>query len=135
MRGSAPVQPSTARIATSSAVIATYSTMNRLAVSRIVVASGSSGPGISALNSAWRPPTRRRGSTARNSTMIPTPPIQTVNWRHISIERDPDPGGRAPGGEERPHRLAVPDRDGEREQEREAEVLDERSDEVQRAAD
>ena len=23
-----------------------------------------------------------------NSTMIPTPPIQAVSWRHISIDRD-----------------------------------------------
>ncbi len=48
----------------------------------------SSGPGDSALNRAWRPPTRSRGSTARKRTMIPTPPSQAVNWRHIAIERD-----------------------------------------------
>ena len=31
---------------------------------------------------------RSRGSTAKNSTMIPTPPIQVVNCRHMAIERD-----------------------------------------------
>ena len=28
------------------------------------------------------------GSTARNSTMMPRPPSQTVNWRHIAIDRE-----------------------------------------------
>jgi hypothetical protein len=54
----------------------------------MVAASGSSGPAISVLNSAWRPPMRSRGSTARNSTMMPTPPIQAENCRHIAIDRE-----------------------------------------------
>ncbi len=86
IRRSMPSSPNAVRIATSRAVIATYSTTKRRPVWRIVVASGSSGPGISVLNSAWRPPIRRRGSTARKSTMIPTPPSQAVNCRHMSID-------------------------------------------------
>ena len=61
--------------------------MKRRAVWRMVAASGSLGPAISVRNSAWRPPMRSRGSTAKKTTMIPTPPSQAVNCRHISTER------------------------------------------------
>lgn len=75
-------------------------------------------PGMSVLNSAWR-----------NSTMIPTPPMQVVNWRHIAIERV------SPRDVSQRDRLAVPKRGRGRKQERRAEVLHERADEVGRAAD
>ena len=86
IRGSMPSRPNSARIATSSTVIARYRPTKRRPVWRIVVARESSGPGISVLNRACRPPIRRRGSTARKRTMIPTPPSQAVNWRHMSID-------------------------------------------------
>ena len=46
-------------------------------------AARSRGPGISD-SSSWRPPTRRRGSTAIASTMIPMPPSHCVNCRQNS---------------------------------------------------
>ncbi len=69
-----------------SRVIPTYRSQRRRAVSRIDVARGSSsGPGASDSISC-RPPTRSRGRTASARTMIPMPPSQAVNCRHIAIE-------------------------------------------------
>ena len=45
-----------------------------------------SGPGISCSRSC-RPPTRRRGRTARARTMIPIPPSHWVSWRQKSRPR------------------------------------------------
>ena len=54
-------------------------------MSWILVDSSSSGPGSSDSN-ICRPPTRSRGSTARNSTMIPIPPSHCENWRQNTSE-------------------------------------------------
>jgi len=63
------------------AVMPTYSSQRRLAVSRTRgVSLSAEGPGTSAWKSCM-PPTPRMGSTARVSTMMPMPPIQCARLR------------------------------------------------------
>ena len=84
---SIPTTQSEESMKTWTSVSPTYRNQSRRAVERMRSLSAAiSGPGSSD-SMSWRPPTRRRGSTAIASTMIPMPPSHCVNWRQMPSDR------------------------------------------------